>query len=80
MFPDNISPNIDILVVINVLKNNFGFHSDQKTQGEKQQLNDLYFRYQICQMKLGHLNTFLQFRLSMNPTVFIRFLRRRKDR
>ena len=63
MFPDNICQNIDILVVINVPKNNFGFNSNWKTQGQKHQLNNLYFKYQICQMKLGHLNTFLQFRL-----------------
>ena len=46
-----------------VQKNNFGFHGNQKTQGHKDQLNNFYFKYQICQMKLGHLNTFLQFRL-----------------
>ena len=63
MFPDNIRQNIDILVVINVRKNNFGFHSNRKTQGQKHWLNNLYFKYQICQMKLRHLNTFLQFRL-----------------
>ena len=63
MFPDNISQNIDILVVINVWKNNFGFHSNRKTQGQKHQVNNLYFKYQVCQMKLRHLNTFLQFRL-----------------
>ena len=57
MFPDNISQNIDILVVINVWKNNFGFHSNQKTQGQKHQVNNLYFKYQVCQMKLRHLNT-----------------------
>ena len=63
MFPDNIRQNIDILVVINVRKNNFGFHSNRKTQGQKHRLNNLYFKYQVCQMKLRHLNTFLQFRL-----------------
>ena len=63
MFPDNICQNIDILVVINVQKNNFGFHSNQKTQGQKHQVNNLYFKYQVYQMKLRHLNTFLQFRL-----------------
>ena len=63
MFPDNICQNIDILVVINVRKNNFGFHSNRKTQGQKHRLNNLYFKYQVCQMKLRHLNTFLQFRL-----------------
>ena len=63
MFPDNISQNIDILVVINVWKNNFGFHSNRKTQGQKHRVNNLYFKYQVCQMKLRHLNTFLQFRL-----------------
>ena len=63
MFPDNICQNIDILVVINVQKNNFGFHSNRKTQGQKHQVNNLYFKYQVCQMKLRHLNTFLQFRL-----------------
>ena len=63
MFPDNICQNIDILVVINAWKNNFGFHSNQKTQGQKHRLNNLHFRYQICQMKLRHLNTFLQLSL-----------------
>ena len=66
MFPDNICQNIDILVVINVQKNIFGFHSNQKTQGQKHQVNDLYFKYQVCQMILRHLNTFLQFRLSFH--------------
>ena len=63
MFPDNICQNIDILVVINVQKNNFGFHSNQKTQGQKHQVNNLYFINQVCQMILRHLHTFLQFRL-----------------
>ena len=63
MFPDNICQNIDILVVINVQKNNFGFHSNQKTQGKKHQVNNLNFKYQVCQIELRHLNTFLQFRL-----------------
>ena len=63
MFPDNICQNIDILVVINVQKNNFGFHSNQKTQGQKHRVNNLNFKYQVCQIKLRHLNTFLQFRL-----------------
>ena len=63
MFPDNISQNIDILVVINIWKNDFGFHSNQKTQGQKHQVNNLYFKYQVYQMKLRHLITFLQFRL-----------------
>ena len=63
MFPDNICQNIDILVVISVQKNNFGFHSNRKTQRQKHQVNNLYFKYQVCQMKLRHLNTFLQFRL-----------------
>ena len=70
MFPDNISQNIDILAVINVLKDNFGFHSNQKTQGQKHRVNNLNFKYQVCQMKLRHLNTFLQFSCySTNPTV-----------
>ena len=63
MFPDNISWNIDILEVINVWKNNFGFHSNQKTQGQKHRVNNTNFKYQVCQMKLRHLNTFLQFSL-----------------
>ena len=33
MFPDCICQNIDIPAVINVQKNDFGFHSNQKTQG-----------------------------------------------
>ena len=32
-------------------KNNFGFHSNRKTQGQKHEVNNLYFKYQICQMK-----------------------------
>ena len=63
MFPDNMCQNIDILIVINVQKNNFGFHSNQKTQGQKHQVNNLYFKYQVYHMKLRHLNTFHQFRL-----------------
>ena len=63
MFPHHICENIDILAVMTVRKNNFGFHGNRKTQGHKHQLNNLYFKYQVCQMKLRHLNTFLQFRL-----------------
>ena len=63
MFPDNICQNIDILVVLDNQKNDFGFQSNQKTQGHKHQLNNLYFKYQVYQIKLRHLNTFLQFRL-----------------
>ena len=63
MFPDNVSQNIDVLVVINVWKNNFGFHSNHKTQGQKHRVNNLYFKYQVCQTKIRHLNTFLQFKL-----------------
>ena len=63
MFPDNICQNIDILVVMNVQKNNFGFHSNQKTQGQKHQVNNLNFKYQVYKIKLRHFNTFLQFRL-----------------
>ena len=63
MFPDNICQNIDILVVINVQKNDFGFHSNQKTQEQKHRVNNLHFKYQVCQMKFRHLDTFLQFRL-----------------
>ena len=66
MFPDNICQNIDILAVINAQKINFGFHGNRKTQGHKHQLNNLYFKYQLCQMKLRHLNTFLQCRLLFN--------------
>ena len=46
---------------MSVRKNNFGFHSNQKTQGHKHQLNNLYFKHKVCQIKLRHLNTFLQF-------------------
>ena len=63
MFPHYICENMDILAVITVQKNNFGFHGNQKTEGHKHQLNNFYFKYQLCQMKLRHLNTFLQFRL-----------------
>ena len=62
MFPDNICQNIDILVVINIQKKNFGFHSNRKTQGQKHQVNNLYLKYQVCQIKLRYLHTFLQFR------------------
>ena len=63
MFPHYIFENIDILAVMTIRKNNFGFHGNRKTQGHKHQLNNLYFKYQVCQIKLRHLNTFLQFRL-----------------
>ena len=66
MFPHYIYQNIDILAVMTVQKNNFGFHSNRKAQGQKHQWNNLYFKYQVCQMKLRHLNTFLQFRLSFH--------------
>ena len=45
MFPNYIYQNIDILAVIKTRKNDFGFHSNQKTQGHKHQLNNLYFKY-----------------------------------
>ena len=35
----------------------------EQKNGQKHQLNNLYFKYQVCEMKLRHLNTFLQFRL-----------------
>jgi len=35
MFPDNIRQKNDILVVMNVWKINFGFHSNQKNSGTK---------------------------------------------
>ena len=38
MFPNNICQNIDILVIINVWKNDFGFLSNRKTQGHKHQI------------------------------------------
>ena len=60
MFLDSICKNIDILVVINIHKNNFGFHSNQNTQGQKHQVNNLNFKYQVGQMKLRHLIRFLQ--------------------
>ena len=63
MFLDYICQNIDILAVINVQKNFFGFHSNQKTEGHKHLLNNLCFKYQVYQMKLRHLNSFLQHRL-----------------
>ena len=61
--PNYICQNFDILAVTNAQKNDFGFHSNRKTQGHKHQLNNLYFKYQVYQMKLRHLKTFLQFRL-----------------
>ena len=63
MFPDHICQNIDILAVIIAKKNNFGFYSNQKTRGHKHQLNNIHFKYQVSQIKLKDLNTFLQFRL-----------------
>ena len=39
-----------------VARCNFGFHSNQKTQGQKHQVNNLYFKYQVCQIKLRHLS------------------------
>ena len=63
MFPHYIYQNIDILAVMTVQKNDFGFHGNRKTQGQKHQLNILYFKYQVCRVKSRHLNTFLQFRL-----------------
>ena len=63
MFPHYIYQNIDILAVMTIQKNNFGFHGNQKTQGHKHQLNNLYFKYQVCQIKSKHLNNFLQLRL-----------------
>ena len=65
MFPDNICQNINILVVIDIQKNNFSFHSNRKTQGQKHQLNNLYFKYQVWQIKLiPRLSCY-----STNPTV-----------
>ena len=63
MSPHCIYQNVDNLAVMMVQKNDFGFHGNRKTQGHKHQLNSLYFKYQVCQIKLGHFNTFLQFRL-----------------
>ena len=63
MFPNNICQNINILVVLNVQKNNFGFHGNKKTQGQEHQVNNFHSKYQVCQMKLRHFDTFLQFRL-----------------
>ena len=63
MFLCHICQNIDIIAIMNDQKNDFGFHSNRKTQGQKHRLNNLYFKYQVWQMKLRHLNTFLQFRL-----------------
>ena len=51
MFPCKISKNIDILAVMTVQKMIFGFYGDQKTQGQKHQLNTFYFKYQACQIK-----------------------------
>ena len=51
-----ICQNIDIVAVMNDQKNDLGFHSNQKTQGHKHQLNNLHFKYQHCQMKLQYLN------------------------
>ena len=66
MFPHHICQNIDILAVMNDQKNNFGFHGNRQTQGHKHQLKNICFKYQVCQIKLRYLNTFLQFRLSFH--------------
>ena len=66
MFLNYFCQNLDILY--NVWKNNLGFHSNEKTQGQKQPLNNLYFKYQVCQMKSKHLNTYLQFRLFIHES------------
>ena len=55
MFPDNICQNIDILVVMNVQKNNFGFHSNQKTQGQKASIEQLIFRISSFSNKIKTL-------------------------
>ena len=47
MFPYHICENIDIIAVMTVQKNNFGFHGNQKTEGHKHQLNNLYLKYQF---------------------------------
>ena len=55
MFLAYIGKDIGNLAVMNDHKNDFGFHSNQKTQGHKRQLNNLYFKDQHCQMKLRYL-------------------------
>ena len=52
MFLHQICHNINILAVMNDQKNDFGFHSNQKTQGQNHQFNNLYFKYQGCQIEL----------------------------
>ena len=52
MFLTHIYQNIDILAVMDDQKKDFGFHSNQQTQGHKHQLNNLHFKYQGCQIKL----------------------------
>ena len=54
MLPYYICENTDIIAVMTVRKNNFEFHSNQKTQGQKHWVNNLYFKYQVCQIKLRH--------------------------
>ena len=71
MFPHNIGENIDILAVMTVQKNNFGFHSNWKTQEHKHLLDNLYFKYQVCQIKSRHLSTFPQFRLLFPLYVYV---------
>ena len=74
MFLRHICQNIDIIAVMNDQKNDFGFYSNRKTQGQKHQVNNLYFKYQVYQMKLRHLNTFLQFRLLFHEPRCMRIL------
>ena len=59
----HICQNIDLLAVMSDQKNDFGYHGKQGTQRHKHQLNNLYFKYQHCQIKLTYLNSFLQFKL-----------------
>ena len=62
MFPDHICQNLDILTVMNARKIILISIATEKLR-HKHQLNNLHSKYQVCEMKLKHLNTFLQFRL-----------------
>ena len=44
MFPHYIYQNIDILAVMTVRKNDFGFHGNQKNSGTKASIEQLIFQ------------------------------------
>ena len=62
MFPGYICENIDILAVMTVQKNTFGFRGNWKTQGHKHQLN-IFQISSLSKKKTKKKNTLLQFKL-----------------